>query len=70
MIKINKIIWDFAETEFEDCNYEDARKIAILPSSLKIKNNQLESDCEEEEIISFLSENYGFDVVSIELDNE
>ena len=37
MIVIKKIIWDFSGTEFEDCDYEESRKIAILPSSLKIK---------------------------------
>jgi len=37
MIDIKRITWDFLETEFEDCSYDEARKIAVLPISLKIK---------------------------------
>ena len=29
MIKIKKIVWDFSDTEFEDCDYEEARKVAL-----------------------------------------
>jgi hypothetical protein len=70
MIKINKIVWDFSDTEFEDCNYEDARRITILPASLKIKPEVLESDADEEEIIEYLSENFGFCVESIEIEDD
>jgi hypothetical protein len=70
MIKINKIIWDFSDTEFEDCSYEAARRITILPESLKIKSEDLESDADEEEIIEYLSENFGFCVESIEMEDD
>lgn len=65
MIKIKKIMWDFSDTEFEDCDYEEARKIAVLPKSLKINEEELDSDAEYEDIIEYLEENYGFVVESI-----
>lgn len=71
MIKIKKIMWDFSDTEFEDCDYEEARKIAVLPKSLKINEEELDSDAEYEDVIEYLEENYGFIVESIvtELDD-
>lgn len=65
MIKIKKIMWDFSDTEFEDCDYEEARKIAVLPKSLKINEEELDSDAEYEDVIEYLEENYGFSVESI-----
>ena len=65
MIKIKKIMWDFSGTEFEDCDYEEARKIAVLPKSLKINEEEIDSDAEYEDVIEYLEENYGFSVESI-----
>lgn len=65
MIIIKKIMWDFSDTEFEDCDYEEARKIAVLPKSLKINEEELDSDAEYEDVIEYLEENYGFVVESI-----
>lgn len=65
MIKIKKIMWDFSDTEFEDCDYEEARKIAVLPKSLKVNEEELDSDAEYEDVIEYLEENYGFSVESI-----
>lgn len=67
MIKVTKIVWDFSETEFEDCSHKEAVEIAVLPTSLKINEDDLD-DVGEEEIIDFLSENYGFNVKEIEVD--
>ena len=69
MIYVNNIVWDFSGTEFEECSYEDARRITILPESLKIKSKDLDSDSGEEEVIEYLSENYGFCVESIEMED-
>lgn len=66
MIKVTKINWDFSDTEFEDCDYEEARQIAILPDSIKIKD--LDSDSSEEEIIDYLIENFGFEIDSLEIE--
>ena len=66
MIHVKKIVWDFDGTEFEGLLYEEVRKIVILPKSLKIK--ELEEDACEEEILEFLSENYGFEVKSVEIE--
>lgn len=68
MITIKKIIWDFSDTEFEDCDYEEARKIAVLPKSLKINEDDLDSDAELEDIIEYLLEHYNFSVSSIVVD--
>tara|TARA_Y100000114_G_scaffold140979_1_gene146320 strand:+ start:490 stop:705 length:216 start_codon:yes stop_codon:yes gene_type:complete len=70
MIVIKKIVWDFSDTEFEDCDYEESRKIAILPKSLKVKEEDLDSDACEEDIIEYLVENYGFEISSVKLENE
>ena len=70
MIVIKKIVWDFSDTEFEDCDYEESRKIAILPKSLKVKEEDLDSDACEEDIIEYLVENYGFEILSVKLENE
>ena len=66
MINVKKIIWDFDGTEFEGLLYEEVRKIVILPKSLKIKD--LDEEACEEEIHEFLSENYGFEVKSFEIE--
>ena len=70
MIVIKKIVWDFSDTEFENCDYEESRKIAILPKSLKVKEEDLDSDACEEDIIEYLVENYGFEISSFKLENE
>jgi len=70
MLKIRKIIWDFSGTDFEDCDYEESRKIAVLPRSLRIKEEDLDSDACEEDIIEYLSECYGFEVKSIVFEDE
>lgn len=70
MIVIKKIIWDFSDTEFEDCDYEESRKIAILPKSLKIKEEDLDSDACEEDIVEYLIECYNFEVKSIRLEKD
>jgi len=70
MIKIKKIIWDFSDTEFEDCDYEEARKIAILPKSISLKEEDLDSDACEEDITEYLVESYGFEVKSIRLEKD
>ncbi len=70
MIDIKRITWDFLETEFEDCSYDEARKIAVLPISLKIKEEDLDSDANREDIIEYLIENYGFEVKSIKLEED
>jgi hypothetical protein len=65
MIKIKKIVWDFSDTEFEDCNYEEARKIAVLPKSLTLKDDEVDSDAERDDVIEYLEENYNFAVLDI-----
>ena len=70
MIIIKKIIWDFTDTEFEDCDYEKKRKIAILPKSLKIKEEDLDSDACEEDILDYLIETYNFEVKSIKFEKD
>ena len=70
MIKIRKIVWDFSDTEFEDCDYEESRKVAILPKSLKIQEEELDSDACEEDIIDYLVETYNFEVKSIKLEKD
>lgn len=66
MLHIKNIIWDFDGTEFEGLLYEEVRKIVILPKSVKVK--ELDDDSCEEEISEYLSENYGFDVKTFDLD--
>jgi hypothetical protein len=68
MIKIKKIVWDFSDTEFEDCDYEEARKIAVLPKSLTLKDDEVDSDAERDDVIEFLEENYSFAVLEIVTD--
>tara|TARA_S200000501_G_C20815152_1_gene740205 strand:+ start:157 stop:372 length:216 start_codon:yes stop_codon:yes gene_type:complete len=70
MIAIKKIIWNFEDTEFEDCNYEESRKVAILPKSLKIQEEDLDSDACEEDIVDYLVETYNFEVKSIKLEKD
>tara|TARA_E500000331_G_scaffold358184_1_gene423263 strand:- start:2743 stop:2946 length:204 start_codon:yes stop_codon:yes gene_type:complete len=66
MRHVRNIIWDFDGTEFEGLLYEEVRKIVILPKNLKIK--ELDDDSCEEEVFEYLSENYGFDVKSFDID--
>lgn len=68
MVRIKKIIWDFSDTEFEDCNYEEARKIAVLPKSLTLKEDDIDSDAERDDIIEYLEENYNFAVKEVVTD--
>ena len=68
MIKIKKIVWDFSDTEFEDCDYEEARKVAVLPKSLTLKDDEVDSDAERDDVIEFLEENYSFAVLEIVTD--
>ena len=70
MIAIKKIIWNFEDTEFEDCDYEESRKVAILPKSLKIQEEDLDSDACEEDIVDYLVETYNFEVKSIKLEKD
>ena len=70
MIVIKKIVWNFTDTEFEDCDYEESRKIAILPKSLKIQEEDLDSDACEEDIVDYLTENYSFEVKSIKFEKD
>ena len=70
MIAIKKIIWNFKDTEFEDCDYEESRKVAILPKSLKIQEEDLDSDACEEDIVDYLVETYNFEVESIKLEKD
>ena len=65
MIRIKKIVWDFSGTEFEDCDYEESRKIAVLPKSLTLKEDDIDTDAEEEDIIEYLEENYNFAVIEV-----
>jgi hypothetical protein len=68
VVRIKKIIWDFSDTEFEDCNYEEARKIAVLPKSLTLKEDDIDSDAERDDIIEYLEENYNFAVKEVVTD--
>ena len=70
MIAIKKIIWNFEDTEFEDCDYEESRKVAILPKSLKIQEEDLDSDACEEDIVDYLVETYNFEVESITFEKD
>ena len=70
MIKVKKIIWSFEGTDFEYCDYEESRKIAVLPKSLKIRKDDIDSDAEEEDIVEYLESNYGFEVKSVIFDED
>ena len=70
MIKVKKIIWNFEGTDFEDCDYEESRKIEVLPKSLKINKDDIDSDAQEEDIIEYLSETYSFEVKSVIFEEE
>ena len=70
MLKIKKIVWNFEGTDFEECDYEESRKIAVLPKSLKIKEEDLDSDAEEDDIVEYLEDTYGFEVVSVVFEDE
>jgi hypothetical protein len=66
MTIIRNIKWDFSDTEFSDCLYEEAMNLVFLPESLDIE--ELEEDSSSYEIKSYLHENYGFEVKSFELE--
>jgi hypothetical protein len=53
-----KITWCFEDTEFDYLQYEEARVNAGLPKTLSIEN----LDEDEDEIESYLFENFGFEV--------
>jgi hypothetical protein len=59
-----KVTWDFEGTDFEDLQYEEARKQACLP---KLVNIELEED-EYEDPKEYLEENYNFYVLEYEED--
>jgi len=63
---IKKIIWDFTDTDFEDCLYEEALSMVCLPNSIEVE--ELDEEANEYEIKEYLSECYGFEVKSYELD--
>lgn len=52
--KIN-VTWSFEDTEFEMFQYEEARKAAGLPKSVKI-----DIDEDDIEVEDYLYESYGF----------
>ena len=58
-----KVIWDFEDTEYENFQYEEARKAAGLPKSIKVPDID-----EDEDICEYIFENYGFNVESIDED--
>ena len=58
-----KVIWNFEDTEYENFQYEEARKAAGLPKTIKLKDFEEE----DEEIESYLFENYGFEPESYEI---
>jgi hypothetical protein len=62
-MKIN-VVWSFEDTEFEEFQYEEARKAASLPNVVKI-----DLDEDEDEIEDYLYENYGFGIESWEYDD-
>ena len=66
MIVLKKIIWDFSETEFEDCLYEEATKVVCLPDSLEV--DELDEESNDYEIREFLTEEYGFEIKSYEVE--
>lgn len=70
MIKVKKIVWNFEGTDFEDCDYEESRKIAVLPKSLKINEEDIDSDAQEEDIVEYLESAYGFEVESIDFEED
>lgn len=70
MIRVKDIVWNFEGTDFEDCDYEESRKIAILPKSLKIQEEDIDSDAQEEDVVEYLVETYGFEVKSIRFEDE
>ena len=59
-IKIS-ITWCFEGTEFDYLQYEEARINAGLPKTLKI-----DIDEDEDEVESYLFENYGFEAAEWE----
>ena len=63
-------MWDFSDTEFENCDYEESRKIAVLPKSLKISEDDIDSDAQEEDIVEYLESTYGFEVESVVFDED
>jgi len=70
MIKIKNIIWNFEDTEFENCDYEESRNIAVLPKSLEIEEEDLDSDACEEDIVDYLVGIYNFEIKSVKIEND
>lgn len=66
MLIVKKIIWDFSDTEFEDCLYEEATKVVCLPKNLEIED--LDEESNDYEIREFLTENYGFEVKKYQIE--
>jgi hypothetical protein len=66
MIIVKKIIWDFSDTDFEDCLYEEATKVVCLPKTLDIED--LDEESNDYEIREYLTENYGFEIKSYEVE--
>ena len=64
MLKKVFITWCFEDTEYEQFQYEEARKAAGLPRSKKI-----DIDEEEIEVEDYLYETYGFTVESWSYDD-
>ena len=66
MIIVKKIIWDFSDTDFEDCLYEEATKVVCLPKALDIED--LDEETNNYEIREYLTENYGFEIKTYEVE--
>ena len=43
MILLKKIVWDFSDTDFEDCLYEEALNMVCLPESIETDDLDEES---------------------------
>jgi len=67
MLILKKIIWDFSDTEFEDCLYKEATQVVHLPKSLETE--ELDEESNDYEIREFLTENYGFEVKTYEIED-
>ena len=59
------VYWNFEDTEFENFQYEEARKAAGLPKKINIKKLD-----EDEDIESYVYENYGFEIDSWESEDD
>lgn len=66
MIVLKNIIWDFSDSEFKNCLYEEAIDMVCLPACLEL--DDLDEDSNDYEIKEYLTETYGFDVKTYELE--